>query len=56
LTLRRFENIGLAATASDLDIWQRCQTERLVLITDNRNADSPDSLEATIKRHNTPQS
>jgi hypothetical protein len=27
-----------------------------LLITDNRNADSPDSLEAVIRLHNTPQS
>jgi endo-alpha-1,4-polygalactosaminidase (GH114 family) len=33
-----------------------CQAEQLVLITDNRNLDSEDSLEATIRRHNTPES
>jgi hypothetical protein len=56
LILRRFEDVGLAATASDLDVWQRCQAEGLILITDNRNADAADSLEAVIRQYNTPQS
>jgi hypothetical protein len=42
--------------APDLEIWQACQTEELVLITDNRNRDSVDSLEAVIRQHNQPQS
>ena len=39
-----------------MEIWQRCQAEQLVLITNNRNEDSPESLEATIRQHNTPES
>jgi hypothetical protein len=34
----------------------RAQAEELILITDNRNLDSEDSLEATIRRNNTPES
>src|SRR5262245_60246749 len=56
LALFRFEDIGLAPTATDLEIWQRCQSEQLILITNNRNQDSPNSLEATIRQHNTPES
>jgi predicted nuclease of predicted toxin-antitoxin system len=56
LVLRHFDDVGLSPDASDLAIWQTCQTEQLVLITDNRNRDSPDSLEAVIRQYNQPQS
>lgn len=52
LALFHFDDVGLTPTSSDLEIWQRCQAEQLVLITNNRNEDSPDSLEATIRLHN----
>ena len=55
LVLLHFAEVGLSPSATDLEIWQRCQAEQLLLITDNRNADSPDSLEAVIRLHNTPQ-
>jgi hypothetical protein len=56
IVLMRFDDVGLAPDSSDLEIWQICQAEQLVLVADNRNKDSPDSLEATIARHNTPES
>lgn len=56
LVLRHFEDVGLSLDASDLEIWQTCQAEQLVLITDNRNRDSVDSLEAVIRQYNQPQS
>lgn len=56
LVLRHFADVGLSLSSTDLEIWQRCQAEQLLLVTDNRNADSPDSLEAVIRLHNTPQS
>jgi hypothetical protein len=56
LTLVRFDDLGLAATATDLEVWRRCQTDELLLITDNRNDDSPESLTATIRKFNTPDS
>ena len=52
--LRRFEEVGLASTATDFEVWQACQAQQLVLLTDNRNLRTPDSLEATIRQHNTP--
>jgi len=54
LVFKRFEDVGLSLDSSDFDIWQTCQAEQLVLITDNRNLDSPDSLEATIRQYNQP--
>jgi hypothetical protein len=52
LSLFQFQDVGLSATSSDLEIWQRCQQEQLVFITNNRNADSSDSLETTIRNLN----
>ena len=37
-------------------MWHRCQERQLYLLTSNRNDKDPDSLEATIRSHNTPQS
>jgi hypothetical protein len=56
LVLYRFDDIGLSASATDLEVWNVCQAKGLILITDNRNLDSEDSLEATIRRNNTPLS
>ncbi len=56
LALFHFDDVGLTPTSTDLEIWQRCQAEQLVLVTNNRNEDSPDSLEATIRQYNTPES
>jgi predicted nuclease of predicted toxin-antitoxin system len=56
LSLFHFEDIGLHQDATDLQIWQKCQENHLMLITDNRNKHSPDSLEATIQQFNTPES
>jgi hypothetical protein len=38
---------------SDDVLWFACQREGVILFTDNRNSDRPDSLEATILAHNT---
>src|SRR5208282_3761483 len=51
LVLYSFEDLGLAASSTDAEIWNVCQREELILITDNRNLDSDDSMEATIRRH-----
>jgi Domain of unknown function (DUF5615) len=56
VALYHFEDFGLTPTSSDLEIWRCCQEEELVLITDNRNKRSADSLEATIQLFNTPNS
>jgi hypothetical protein len=43
-----FEELQIAEDACDRDVWLACQSRDVVLITGNRNADGPDSLEATI--------
>ena len=53
LALFHFEDFELAPTATDQEIWERCQAEGVVLITGNRTLSGPDSLEATIREHNT---
>lgn len=52
LTVVSFENLGVSRNASDAELWRACQREQVVLITNNRNADDPDSLETTIRREN----
>lgn len=53
VSVKHFADIGLHVASTDLEIWQACQAAELCLVTDNRNRDSPDSLEATIRAHNT---
>lgn len=53
LVVMQFEDLALTPTSTDLEIWQTCQAEQLVFITNNRNADSVDSLEMTLRLHNT---
>jgi hypothetical protein len=48
-----FAALGLAPQTSDAVLWQMCQQHQLILITNNRNGKGPDSLEATIRAHNT---
>jgi len=54
LEFKHFDDVGLSSDSSDRDIWHICQSEELVLLTDNRNEDSADSLEAVIRQHNQP--
>jgi hypothetical protein len=51
-----FADVGLAADAPDSLVWETCQREQWILITDNRNRKDADSLEATIQARNTPSS
>jgi hypothetical protein len=51
-----FSDVGLAQEALDSLVWETCQNNQLVLLTDNRNQADPDSLEATIRKRNTPAS
>jgi len=48
----RFEDLGLIESAPDAEIWRACQDQDIVLITGNRNADDPASLEVTIRQYN----
>ena len=49
-----FEDLDLPRDASDDKLWRTCQQEQVVLITTNRNASGPDSLEMTIRNENRP--
>ena len=55
IEFKHFDDVGLSADSADLEIWQTCQSEQLVLVTDNRNRDHEDSMEAAIRDHNQPE-
>jgi hypothetical protein len=56
LPLLAFRDLGLEQDVSDAVLWDVCQREQVVLITANRNANAPDSLEATLRARNTAES
>lgn len=56
LTYVTFDDVGLRAEATDVEIWQFCQAHGYVLITSNRNRASADSLESTIRARGTGES
>jgi hypothetical protein len=56
VTLRTFREVGLDPASADNVVWQFCQARGYYLLTSNRNEDSEDSLEATIRREGTPTS
>jgi hypothetical protein len=49
-----FEDFDLSNDATDTTIWHTCQNHDILMITGNRNAEGPKSLEMTIRQHNTP--
>lgn len=49
----RFHDVGLSPGDPDDQVWEICQAQHLFLLTNNRNEDGPDSLEATIRARNT---
>jgi predicted MPP superfamily phosphohydrolase len=51
-----FEEVGLAKRTPDEQIWEFCQHQKCYLITDNRNQDTPDSLETVIRTRTLPTS
>jgi hypothetical protein len=53
--LSSFADLGLAEDATDAQVWHACQENDVVLITGNRNAEGPQSLELTIRQHNNDQ-
>jgi hypothetical protein len=56
IRLLRFRDVGLSASDTDSVAWHHCQQQQLYLLTNNRNDDGPDSLEARIRACNTPVS
>jgi len=45
-------DVQLQANIKDRPLWNFCQEHGWVLLTENRNEDGPDSLEATIRACN----
>jgi hypothetical protein len=56
LSIEDFKTQGLPFDASDRVVWRTSQERTLILITGNRNADGPDSLELVIRDENQPDS
>jgi hypothetical protein len=56
LSVESLSTTGLSHESADAMIWRTCQREKLVLITANRNADDPESLEVIIRTEGLPES
>ncbi|MBI2809160.1 MAG: ACP S-malonyltransferase [Planctomycetes bacterium] len=56
VTMRQFCDVGLDAASPDDVVWRFCQAEEFYLLTSNRNEESDNSLEATLRREGTPTS
>ena len=56
LSVEDFKSLDLPSDASDRIVWKTSQEQKLVLITSNRNADGPNSLEMVIRDENQPDS
>jgi len=50
---RTFREVGLDPASPDDVVWRFCQTQGCYLLTSNRNEDSDDSLETTLRREGT---
>jgi hypothetical protein len=49
LVLATFSDVGLDRGLDDRTLWNYCQASGWVLLTDNRNRENEDSLEATLQ-------
>ena len=56
LQFLHLEDVGLDRTAKDDVVWRLCQERGYYLLTANRNQETDDSLEATIRREGTSDS
>ncbi|MDJ1176484.1 ACP S-malonyltransferase [Roseofilum capinflatum] len=56
IRLVTFEAMGLSADSSDRLVWNFAQTNRMLLLTANRNAKGEDSLEQVMRAENQPTS
>ncbi len=50
VVFRLFRDVGLDPASPDDTIWRFCQDREFYLLTSNRNEESADSLEATLRR------
>jgi hypothetical protein len=53
LRLITFADVGLSDDSSDRAVWRQAQQLGMILLTDNRNNDGPDSLEQTLRDERT---
>lgn len=51
-----FAEFGLSENAPDTEVWRICQENDIILVTGNRSAKEPESLEQTIRTHADSQS
>lgn len=51
-TVVSFASLGLSVDSPDVLVWRTCQDRQVILVTGNRNHESPDSLEAAIRQYN----
>jgi hypothetical protein len=49
-----FADFDLTEAATDAEIWQICQDTDILILTGNRNAEGPESLEMAIRQRNAP--
>lgn len=56
IPVESFMSLGVPTNTPDVELWQVCQAQEIILITGNRNQDDSASLEATIQVANTPES
>jgi hypothetical protein len=47
-----FASEGLNVRMADDELWRYCQANHLLLLTGNRNEDSADSLQSTLRKEN----
>ena len=48
-----FRAVGLPFDSDDRTVWRLVQAQRMLLLTDNRSMNGPDSLEQTIREEHT---
>jgi hypothetical protein len=53
LRLLTFADVGLPVDSDDRTVWRFVQTQRMILLTNNRSMKGPDSLEQTIREEGT---
>lgn len=56
LDMVMFEDVNLPVNSNDREVWQYSQTNRMILLTANRNMEDMNSLEQTLRDANTPDS
>lgn len=54
IRLVTFEEAALPFDSSDREVWRFAQASGMVLLTDNRSMNEPDSLERTLREENSP--